>query len=80
LHEYRSTAALAEPIRVVLRRQRNATVLLDEVIGSRYNYFGHADWPSRAPGLKSLDDAPLIRRRALLAFEEAEASGARVEA
>jgi NADH dehydrogenase len=39
LHEYRSTAALspadiAEPIRVVLGRQRNATVLLDEVIGA----------------------------------------------
>ena len=95
-----SPADIAEPIRVVLRRQRNAMVLLDEVIGvdpearivktrsgtrqtydwlilatgSRYNYFGHADWPSRAPGLKSLDDATLIRRRALLAFEEAEAA------
>jgi NADH:ubiquinone reductase (H+-translocating) len=95
-----SPADIAEPIRVVLRRQRNATVLLDEIIGvdpeartvktcsgarqaydwlilatgSRYNYFGHADWPSRAPGLKSLDDATLIRRRALLAFEEAEAA------
>ena len=94
-----SPADIAEPIRVVLRRQRNATVLLDEVIGvdpeaqivktragarqrydwllatgSRYNYFGHADWPSLAPGLKSLDDATLIRRRALLAFEEAEAA------
>ena len=101
-----SPADIAEPIRAVLRRQRNATVLLDEVIGvdptaravktrsgtkqpydwlilatgSRYTYFGHADWPSRAPGLKSLDDAPRIRRRALLAFEEAAASGARVEA
>jgi NADH dehydrogenase len=28
-----SPADIAEPIRVVLRRQRNATVLLDEVIG-----------------------------------------------
>jgi NADH:ubiquinone reductase (H+-translocating) len=95
-----SPADIAEPIRVVLRRQRNAAVLLDEVIGvdpaarivktrngarqsydwlilatgSRYTYFGHADWPARAPGLKSLDDATLIRRRALLAFEEAEAA------
>lgn len=95
-----SPADIAEPIRGVLRRQRNATVLLDELIGvdphaqivktragarqrydwlilatgSRYNYFGHADWPSLAPGLKSLDDATLIRRRALLAFEEAEAA------
>ena len=28
-----SPADIAEPIRAVLRRQRNATVLLDEVIG-----------------------------------------------
>ncbi len=40
--------------------------------GSRYNYFGHADWPLLAPALKSLDDATLVRRRILLAFEEAE--------
>ncbi len=40
--------------------------------GSRYNYFGHADWPQLAPALKSLDDATLVRRRVLLAFEEAE--------
>jgi NADH dehydrogenase len=40
--------------------------------GSRYNYFGHSDWPRLAPALKSLDDATLMRRRILLAFEEAE--------
>jgi NADH:quinone reductase (non-electrogenic) len=40
--------------------------------GSQYTYFGHADWPRLAPGLKSIDDATLIRRRVLLAFEEAE--------
>ena len=40
--------------------------------GSRYNYFGHGDWPHLAPALKSLDDATLVRRRLLLAFEEAE--------
>jgi NADH dehydrogenase len=93
-----SPADIAEPIRVVLRRQQNATVLLDEVIGvdvaqhrvetrlgapktydylvlatgSQYTYFGHNDWPRLAPGLKSIDDATLIRRRLLLAFEEAE--------
>ena len=40
--------------------------------GSQYAYFGHDDWPRLAPGLKSIDDATLIRRRVLLAFEEAE--------
>jgi NADH dehydrogenase len=93
-----SPADIAEPIRVVLRHQRNATVLLDEVTGvdpatrqvrtriglrqsydwlilatgSQYTYFGHADWPRLAPGLKSVDDATLIRRRVLLGFEQAE--------
>jgi NADH:ubiquinone reductase (H+-translocating) len=40
--------------------------------GSQYAYFGHDDWPWLAPGLKSIDDATLIRRRVLFAFEEAE--------
>jgi NADH dehydrogenase len=95
-----SPADIAEPIRVILRRQQNVTVLLDEVIGvdlaarrvetrsgqaqtydylvlatgSQYNYFGHNDWPQLAPGLKSVDDATLIRRRVLLAFEQAEST------
>ena len=95
-----SPADIAEPIRVVLRDQPNATVLLDEATaiepasqrlqtrfgaalsydwmiiatGSQYAYFGHADWPRLAPSLKSLEDATLIRRRVLLAFEEAESA------
>jgi NADH dehydrogenase len=40
--------------------------------GSRHAYFGHDEWSSDAPGLKSLDDALEIRRRFLLAFERAE--------
>jgi NADH dehydrogenase len=42
--------------------------------GSTHAYFGHDDWRGIAPGLKELDDALLIRRRMLLAFERAEAS------
>ena len=40
--------------------------------GSTHSYFGHDDWAPLAPGLKTLDDAFEIRRRILLAFEEAE--------
>ena len=40
--------------------------------GARHAYFGHDDWEARAPGLKTLEDALEIRRRILLAFEEAE--------
>jgi NADH dehydrogenase len=85
-------------IRWLLRKQRNATVLLGDVTaidverrtvtlddaealaydylivasGSRHSYFGHADWEKTAPGLKSIDDAIVIRQRFLLAFERAE--------
>jgi NADH dehydrogenase len=40
--------------------------------GSRHAYFGHDEWESVAPGLKKIDDATGIRRRILLAFEQAE--------
>lgn len=40
--------------------------------GSVYSYFGHADWPRLAPGLKSVEDATEIRRQLLLSFERAE--------
>jgi NADH dehydrogenase len=88
---------IAWPARSILRKQKNTTVLMDEVIGvdaarsrvsarrgeiefdylvlatgSTHSYFGHDDWASIAPGLKSIDDATLIRRKILMAFERAE--------
>ncbi len=88
---------IAWPIRSILSRQKNTSVLLDEVLdidvgrhevilknesvsfdylivatGSTHSYFGHQDWETIAPGLKSIDDATAIRRRILTAFEQAE--------
>ena len=40
--------------------------------GARHSYFGHDEWASFAPGLKTIDDAIEIRRRILIAFEAAE--------
>ena len=40
--------------------------------GAHHSYFGHEEWETLAPGLKSLEDALEIRRRVLLAFELAE--------
>ncbi len=51
------------------------TFLYDHLIlatGARHSYFGHDEWETLAPGLKSLQDATEIRRRVLTAFEEAE--------
>ena len=99
-----ATASLAPsditaPIRYILRKQKNVTVLLAEVTaidvekktihidapsedipydylivasGTRHSYFGHRDWEQFAPGLKGIEDASEVRRRFLLAFENAE--------
>lgn len=40
--------------------------------GASHSYFGHPEWETVAPGLKSIDDAIRIRQRVLLAFERAE--------
>jgi NADH dehydrogenase len=41
--------------------------------GVTHSWFDHAEWAPLAPGLKTIEDATEIRRRFLLAFEEAEA-------
>jgi NADH:ubiquinone reductase (H+-translocating) len=51
------------------------TVPFDYLIvaaGARHSYFGHDEWETLAPGLKTVEDAVDIRRRVLLAFELAE--------
>ena len=44
--------------------------------GATHAYFGHPEWESVAPGLKTLEDALEIRNRVLLAFEVAERQAA----
>lgn len=59
----------------VLRTDTAGEVKFDYLIlatGATHSYFGHPEWESRAPGLKTLEDALEIRRRVLLAFEAAE--------
>lgn len=94
-----SPAQIAQPIRAIMRKQTNCTVVLGEVTGIdkdgqrvigargdlRYDYliiatgathayFGNDEWKPYAPGLKSIEDATLLRQRILSAFEQAEAS------
>ena len=74
------TVHLAEVASIDLEARRastttGATYDYDYLIlaaGSQTAYFGHTDWPARAPGLKTIDDALALRRRYLLAFERAE--------
>ena len=42
--------------------------------GARESYFGHDEWAAVTSGLKTIEDATVMRRRILLAFEHAESS------
>ena len=57
---------------IVLRHERIAFDYLVLATGAKHSYFGNDSWREAAPGLKSIDDATAIRRRLLLAFEQAE--------
>ena len=92
-----SPANISAPLREILKKQKNARVLLAEAsgidvtgrrvllkdgdvpfdtlivaTGARHSYFGHDDWGAFAQGLKTVEDATLMRRRIFLAFEAAE--------
>jgi NADH dehydrogenase FAD-containing subunit len=47
--------------------------------GATHSYFGHDAWAPFAPGLKRVDDATLVRRRVLEAFEHAEVAASEAE-
>src|SRR5262249_16530369 len=58
-----------------LTLEQGGTIAYDWLVvaaGARHHYFGRPDWEPFAPGLKTIEDAPEIRRRVLLAFESAE--------
>ena len=40
--------------------------------GARHSYFGRDEWARHAPGLKTIEDATAVRRKVLLALEQAE--------
>lgn len=92
-----SPAQIAQPIRAIMRKQKNCTVVLGDVTGidkenqrvigkkrdiaydylviatgATHAYFGNDAWSAVAPGLKSIEDATLLRQRILSAFEKAE--------
>lgn len=89
---------IAQPLRLILRRQQNVRVLLGEAVGldpaartvrlddgtdlsydslivatgTKHSYFGNDGWAPFAPGIKTLEEALLMRARILDAFEMAE--------
>ncbi len=78
-HQSNVHVALARLTGVDLQRRRacfpRGEISYDYLVlatGATHSYFGHDDWQQHAPGLKTIDDALEIRRRVLLAYEEAE--------
>ena len=70
-----ATVAAIEPANHVVVLDDGERIAFDYLIlapGATHSYFGHDDWAAHAQGLKTLDDALSMRRRMLLAFEEAE--------
>jgi len=65
-----------DPARQVVVLEDGDEIAYDNLIvatGSNHHYFGRdAEWESRAPGLKTIEDAVRIRREVLLALEAAE--------
>lgn len=59
----------------VVRLRDSPPIAFDALVvapGSRHAYFGHDEWETLAPGLKTMGDAVHLRERMLLAFEVAE--------
>jgi NADH dehydrogenase len=74
--DVRLDEAIAIDVRArTLSLASGATLFYDWLVvatGATHSYFGHDEWAPFAPGLKSIEDARIIRSRLLLAFEEAE--------
>jgi NADH dehydrogenase len=77
-HEVRTLLGRVTGVDANARRvqlEGGQTLAYDTLIlatGARHAHFGHDEWEPFAPGLKTLEDAIEIRRRILLAFEQAE--------
>ena len=80
LREQKNAEVRLDEVRSIDLAQRRVTLqggtldydFLIVATGATHTYFGHDDWAAYAPGLKTLDDAFVMRRKVLEAFEAAE--------
>jgi len=81
LRHARNTRVLLGDVRAIDLTARRVTLVDEAVVdydylilatGTSHTYFGRDEWAAYAPGLKTLEDALTIRRRILVAFEQAE--------
>jgi NADH dehydrogenase len=88
LRSVRNVTVLAENVASINKDRRSVelsnglTIPYDYLIlaaGSRHAYFGHDEYETYAPGLKTIEDALEVRNRFLAAFEKAEAATSEAE-
>lgn len=81
-HQLNTQVLLAEVVGIDVERRTvtfadGARLGYDYLIvaaGAGHTYFGHDEWEAYAPSMKNIDDALVVRRRLLSAFEAAERS------
>jgi len=79
-HQANTTVLLADVVGIdpaarTVRLAEGAEISYDTLIvatGATHAYFGHDEWERLAPGLKTIEDALVLRSKMLLAFESAE--------
>ncbi len=75
IHVQMDEVEAIDPERKTIRRKIEGELAYDYLViapGTRHSYFAHPEWEQFAPGIKSLDDALEMRRKILLAYEQAE--------
>ncbi|HEY4266332.1 MAG TPA: NAD(P)/FAD-dependent oxidoreductase [Micropepsaceae bacterium] len=81
LRRYRSVKVVLGEVIAIDAAARSVTLASGKIIaydwlvaatGATHSYFGHEEWEQDAPGLKTVEDARIVRSRLLLAFEQAE--------
>lgn len=77
----KNTAVIMAEVISVNKEDKTVTVDSGEIYafdylvlapGARHSYFGKNEWESYAPGLKTIEDALIIREKIFLSLEEAE--------
>ncbi len=81
LKKYSSLSVIMDEVVSIDKESKLLTTKCDQkltydnliiAVGARHSYFGNDQWESFAPGLKSLDDALLIREKILNSYELSE--------
>lgn len=80
LSDYKNIKVLMDEVKFIDKENRKVRLTKIELdfdyliiaVGARHSYFGREDWEEKAPGLKTLTDALIIREKVIESLELAE--------